>query len=68
MSVHPSVNLLWLDDSLSDCEPLIPFVVLNKLSLLSFSDDGGHLRWLDVFVFAPLAYTRSILTNPAQHN
>lgn len=68
MSVHPSVDLLWFDGSTPNGEALFPFVVINKLSVLSLSDDGGHLSWLDVFVFAPLAYPRSILTKPAQHS
>jgi hypothetical protein len=68
MAVHPSVNLLWVDGSTPDGEALFPFVAVNKLSLLSLPDDGGHLSWLDIFVFAPLAYTCSILAKPAQHS
>lgn len=68
VTLHPSLDFLWLHRVISNLKMKRLFVSFNQLSGLSLSDDCFHLLRLDIFVQIPLAYTRSVLPYPLGNN
>lgn len=64
VALHPPFNLLRLHLLPSNLKQKLAFIDLNKLSLLSFSDNCTHLGRFDVLVLLPLAHSRTVLSFP----
>jgi len=64
VSLHKSVNLLWVYYLAPYRESELIFVGLHKCPSLSFSNYGFHLSFLDILVAIPLTDTKPILSDP----